>query len=344
MAVTRTLKRGLVSFLMAAAVGAPALANAAEVNIYSYRKEALIRPLLDAFTEKTGIEVNLLTGKADVLLQRLKSEGMNSPADVLLTVDAGRLVRAKEAGVLQPIKSETLESLVPAKLRDPEGYWVGLSQRARVILRSKDRVEEGAIETYDDLADPKWKGKICIRSSGNIYNQSLLASLIANEGEETAENWAKGVVANMARKPQGGDRDQIKAVAAGECDIAVANTYYYAGMLEDERGDQREAAEKVAIVFPNQEDRGTHVNISGGGVTKSAKHKDEAVKLLEFLASDDAQALYAQVVNEYPLRDDIELDATLKGWGAFKADDLDLVKLGELNGEAVRIFDRAGWR
>ena len=337
----RTFCLGLA--LAAGLLGAmPAAAQ--EVNVYSYRKAHLIAPLLEAFTARTGIAVRLVTGKADALLERLKSEGINSPADVLLTVDAGRLIRAKAAGVLQPVRSEALERLVPARFRDPEGTWFGLSLRARVIFHARDRVRPGELSTYEDLADPKWRGRLCIRSSGNVYNQSLLASMIAHDGAAKAEAWAKGVVANLARKPQGGDRDQIKAVAAGECDIAVANTYYYAGMLASKRVDQRAAAAKVALFWPNQKGRGAHVNISGAGVTRSARNRDNAVALIEFLASDAAQQIYAEVVNEYPIREGLAIANGVASLGAFKADAIDLAVFAAHQAEAMRVFDRAGWR
>jgi iron(III) transport system substrate-binding protein len=329
---------------LAAALAIGAVAGASEVNVYSYRKAHLIEPLLDAFTARTGIEVRLVTGKADALLERLRSEGANSPADVLLTVDAGRLIRAKAAGVLQPVRSAAAERLIPARFRDPDGYWYGLSLRARVIFYARERVRPDELSTYEDLTDPKWRGRICIRSSGNVYNQSLLASLIAHGGRERAEAWARGVVANMARKPQGGDRDQIKAVAAGACDVAVANTYYYAGMLTSTREDQRAAAAKVTLFWPNQPGRGAHVNVSGAGVTRSARNKANAIALIEFLASDAAQKLYAEVVNEYPIRAEIAVAETVASFGEFKADAIDLVMFAEHQGEAVRIFDRAGWR
>ena len=319
-------------------------ADAAEINIYSYRQEILIRPLIDRFEEKTGIVVNLVNGKADVLLERLKSEGDNSPADILLTADAGRLVRAKEAGVLKSVESDALNSLIPAKFRDPEGYWYGLSMRARVIYTSVDRMKEGEITTYEQLADPKWKNSICIRSSSNVYNQSLLGSLIVHNGEEAAQKWADGVVANMARKPQGGDRDQIKAIAAGECDIAVGNTYYLGRMLASGDDADKEAGSKVRVIFPNQDGRGTHVNVSGGAITKSSHNTEDAIKFLEFLASDEAQVIYAQSVYEYPLRAEIEKSPVIANWGDFKADDLPLADFASKQKEAVQIFDKAGWR
>lgn len=332
---TRTL--AVVALSLCAAVQA-----ADVVNVYSARKEVLIRPLLDRFTEQTGIQVNMLSADAGALLSRLRSEGRNTPADVLLTVDAGNLHRARQAEVLQPIDSQVLERHVPASFRDPEGYWFGLSERARVIFRSKARTEAGAITRYEDLADPRWRGRVCIRSSDNIYNQSLVASLIAHRGVEATEEWAEGLVANMARPPQGGDRDQIKAVAAGQCDIAVANTYYYGRMLEDD--DSRAAAEQVAPVWPNQQGRGAHVNVSGAGVTKHAGNVDNARRLLEFLVSPEAQRWYAEANFEYPVREGVGVSPILREFGEFTADDLNLSQLGVHNDEAVRLMDRAGWR
>jgi iron(III) transport system substrate-binding protein len=313
------------------------------LNVYSARKEDLIAPLLDRFTDETGIEVQLLTAKAGALLSRLESEGRNTPADLLITVDAGNLQRAKEAGVFQAIDSATLEERIPSNLRDVDNQWFGLSQRARVIFTHVERVEDGAIGSYEELADPRFRGRICIRSSNNIYNQSLVASLIAAHGEEWTEEWAKGLVANMARKPQGGDRDQIRAVAAGECDIAVANTYYY-GAMQNGSDTDRQAANAVRLVWPNQDGRGAHVNVSGAGMV-AASDKDEAVrKLLEFLTTESSQAWYAQVNNEFPVRPGVPISETLAQWGEFKADDLDLTRLGELNPAAVRLMDRAGWQ
>jgi iron(III) transport system substrate-binding protein len=335
----------LLATALAALVFLPAVAvEDGEVNLYSARKEELIKPLLDRFTAQTGIQVNLVTGKADALLKRLQSEGMNSPADLLITTDAGRLHRAKAAGVTQPVESENLNAAIPTIYRDPEGHWFGLSLRARPILYVKDRVDPATLSTYEALAGPEWKGRICIRSSSNIYNQSLVASLIAANDEADTEEWAKGLVANLARPPKGGDRDQIKAAAAGQCDIAIANTYYLVGMLSSKDEAQRTAAERMSVFWPNQDGRGTHVNVSGAAVTKSARNVDAAVRLLELLASDEAQQWYAQTNGEYPVRPGIPASATLAAWGDFKADDLSLTKLGELNGDAVRLMDRAGWK
>lgn len=329
----------------AASFDLPAKAGeAGEVNIYSYRKEVLIRPLLDAFSRATGVRVNLVSGKADVLFERLKSEGRNSPADVLLTTDAGRLTRARQAGLLQPVSSAVLDAAVPPQYRDPDGYWYGLSVRARVLFYAKDRVRPEELDSYAGLADPRWRGRICVRSSSNIYNQSMLAAFIARDGVAKAEAWARAVVANMARKPQGGDRDQIRAVAAGECDVAIANTYYFARMLASTKAADRAAAAKVALFWPDQKGRGAHVNISGAGVTVSARNKRNAVRLIEFLVSDEAQRIYAESVYEYPVKAGVAVSPTVGAFGDFKADDLDLAVLAEHNAEAVRVFDRAGWR
>ncbi len=314
------------------------------VNIYSARKENLIKPLLEAFTQETGIQTRLVTGKADALLKRLQSEGRNSPADVLLTTDAGRLHRAKTAGVIQAVSSEALNQAIPANYRDPEGYWYGLSVRARPIMYVKGKVDPAELSTYEALADPKWKGRICIRSSSNIYNQSLVASMIASLGEAATETWAQGFVQNFARPPKGGDRDQIKAAAAGQCDIAVANTYYLGMMIDGKDEAQQAAAAKVAVFWPNQQDRGTHVNISGAAVTQSAKHKANAIKLLEYLAGDSAQAWYARTNHEYPVKPGVEWSDTLKAWGTFKADSVNMSELGRNNAAALKLMDRAGWK
>jgi iron(III) transport system substrate-binding protein len=317
--------------------------SAAELNVYSSRKEALIKPLLDRYAEQTGVTVNLVTGKGDALLTRLKSEGRNSPADMLITVDAGRLYRAHDAGVLQKIASPTLDAAIPAHLRSDQGDWYGLSVRARAIVYAPDRVKPEDLSSYEALTDPKWKGRICIRSSSNIYNQSLVASLLAAHGEERTDQWLQGLVSNFARPPQGGDRDQIRAVAAGQCDIAVVNSYYLGAMLQGDDA-QRDAAEKVAIFWPNQDGRGTHINISGAGVTASARNVDAAVGLLEFLASDESQRWYAETNNEYPVRKDVPVSELLQSWGDFKADQLDVTELGARNAAAVKAMDRAGWK
>lgn len=333
----------LVTAVLTAALSLPVVASE-EVNLYSARKENLIKPLLDRFTGETGIKVNLVTGKADALLKRLQIEGRNSPADLFITVDAGRLHRAREAGVLQPVESRVLTAAIPENLRDPEGYWFGLSQRARPIFYARDRVKPEELSSYEALADPQWKGRICIRSSDNIYNQSLVASMIANNGEQETEKWAKGFVSNLARPPKGGDRDQLKAAAAGRCDIAIANTYYAGMMIESKNAAERAAVAKLAIHWPNQDDRGAHVNVSGIGMTAAAGNKANAVRLMEYLVGPEAQKWYAEINHEYPVRAGVEWGETLKSWGEFKADTLNLAQLGELNAVAVRLMDRAGWK
>jgi len=278
------------------------------------------------------------------LLKRLSSEGKNSPADVLITTDAGRLHRAKQADVIQPTQSELLNEKVPEHLRDPDAYWYGLSVRARPIFYVKGKVDPAELSTYEALNDQKWKNRICIRSSSNIYNQSLVSSLMAANGEEAVEAWAKGLVANFAQPPKGGDRDQIKAAAAGICDIAIANTYYYGGMLGSKDQEQVDAANKLAIFWPNQEGRGAHVNVSGIAMTKAASNIEPAKKLMEFLLNDESQAWYAEVNSEYPVSTTAKQGDVLKTWGEFKADQLNLSVLGEKNADAVKLMDRAGWK
>ena len=314
-----------------------------ELNVYSARKEAYIKPLLDQFSERYEVKVNLITSKADALIERLNSEGENSPADVLITTDAGRLHRAKEAGLLRKISSDQFADSVPEQYRDPENYWFGLSLRVRVIVYSNDRVDVNNLSTYEQLTDPMWKNRICIRSSNNIYNQSLVASLISHHGIESTQTWANQLVENFARKPQGGDRDQVKAVASGQCDLAVVNTYYLGKMLIG-KDEEVAAAEKVSLFWPNQEDRGAHVNISGIGVTKHANNPKLALKLIEFLYTDAAQAWYGDVNLEYPVRDNLTTNNILEDWGSFKADTLNLSELGNLNATAVQVMDRAKWR
>nr|WP_237251840.1 Fe(3+) ABC transporter substrate-binding protein [Thioalkalivibrio nitratireducens] len=323
----------------------PATADAdGEVNLYSARQENLIKPLLDDFTRDTGIQVNLLTGRADELLQRLRLEGRNSPADVLITVDAGNLHQAKEAGVLSPIESEVLTENVPESYRDMDGEWYGLSLRARPIMYHKDKVDPAELSTYEDLADPQWRGRICVRSSSNVYNQSLVAAMIATEGPDATGEWVNGLVANFARPPQGGDRDQIRAVAAGVCDLALANTYYLGAMLAGDDATQRDAAEQIGVFFPNQDGRGTHVNVSGAGVTTHAPNRENGIRLVEYLTSENAQQWYAEANQEYPVRADVPASDVLRSFGEFKADSVNLSLLGAHNAEAVRIMDRARWR
>ena len=322
----------------------PSLAAADEVNIYSYRKEHLIRPQLEAFTKATGLSYNIVTGRADALAQRIRREGINSPADVLLTVDAGRLVRAKTMGILQSVRSAALEQAIPARYRDPEGYWFGLGLRARTLFYAVDRVDPASLSTYEGLTDPKWKGRILVRSSSNIYNQSLLASLLFHLGNVKAETWARGIVANLARKPQGGDRDQLRGLAAGVGDVAIANHYYYAQLKASKKARDRQVVDKVKPFWPNQGGRGVHVNVSGAGVAKYSKHRANAIKMIEFLASAEGQRLYADYSFEIPVRPGAEASPIVKSLGTFKADVVDLEILGRNNAEAVKTFDRAGWR
>jgi len=320
-------------------------AVASEVNVYSGRKENLIKPLLDRFTAETGIKTNLVTAKADALLTRLQNEGRNTSADLFITVDAGNLHRAKQAGVFASVNSDRLNAAIPSHLRDPDGNWVGLSKRARVIFYAKDRVQPSELSTYEDLASDKWKKRICIRGSSNIYNQSLVASMIDANGKQATQDWTNKLVQNMARPPKGGDRDQIKAAAAGQCDLAIANTYYYGTMLSDTKDTaQLKAAQAMGVFWPNQNGRGTHVNISGAGITRHAKNPANALKLLEFLVSEESQKWYAEVNYEYPVIDNAEISQLVKSWGSFKSDTLNLDILGENNAEAVRMMDRAGWK
>ncbi len=321
--------------------GLPGL-QAAEVNVYSARQQELIKPLLDKFSQQTGIKVNLITGKPDELLTRMQSEGRNSPADLLISTDVGRLYRAQQLGLLQPLKSTVLEQAIPAGLRDPAGHWYGLTMRARPIMYVTGKVDPKQLSTYEDLASPKWRGKICIRSSDNIYNQSMLAGMIALIGAEKTQAWANDFVKNFAQPPKGGDRDQIKAAAAGVCDIAIANTYYLAAMFDDPK--DAPAAKAVSVFWPNQTDRGVHVNISGAAVAKFAPNAKQAAQLLEYMSGAEAQSWYAQTNHEYPVVQGVARSSVLTGFGDFKADAVPLVKLGELSQQAIQIMDKAGWK
>lgn len=317
---------------------------AEEVNIYSSRHYQSDEALYDAFTAGTGIKINRIEGSDDALIERIRSEGANSPADVLITVDAGRLWRAEQAGLLQPVMSDTLDARIPANLRDPDGKWFGFSQRARVIVYNKETVDPAALSRYEDLADPRWKGRVCIRSGSNIYNLSLMAAMIEAVGDAQAEQWAKGVVANFARPPQGGDTDQIKAVAAGECDVAVANTYYFVRLMRSDDPADRAVVEKLGVIFPNQDDRGTHVNISGAGVAHHAPNQAAAVRFLEYLAGDEAQGYFAAGNNEYPVVEGVETNEALVALGRFKIDPINVAVYGENQAQAQRIFDQVGWK
>jgi len=317
--------------------------HAAEINVYSHRHYDSDAVLFEKFTKETGIKVNVVKGSADQLIQRLISEGKNSPADVLLTVDAGRLHRAKEAGILQPVKSKKLQQNVPPSMSDPDGHWYGMTVRARVIVYAKGRVKPTELSTYEDLASPKWRARIAVRSSSNIYNQSLLASIIAANGPDKALSWAKAVRKNMVRAPRGSDRDQARTVASGLADVAVINTYYLGILANSTTVADREVAKKVGVFFPNQKGRGAHINVSGGGVTSSSKNKKEAIQFLEFLTNPQSQKTFGEQSYEYPVKIETNRSKLLESWGPFKADKVNLSVLGTKNSEAVKIFDRAGW-
>lgn len=313
------------------------------VNVYSARHYDIDDALFKRFTEQTGIRINLIEAGSDVLLERLRREGDLSPADVFITVDAGRLHQAEQQGIFAPIQSELLNARIPASLRHPEGLWYGLSQRVRVLLVAADRVPEGAITSYEDLAKPEWRGRVLIRSSANVYNQSLVASLIHHLGEQEAEAWCKAVVANLARSPQGGDTDQIKALAAGEGDVAVSNHYYFARLFDGSDADKAIAA-RVRLIFPNQDGRGAHTNICGAGVVKTAPNRENAIRFIEFLAGDEAQKAFAIGNYEYPVVKGIETSPVLRRFGEFKPDTMNASIYGTRSRAAVRIMDRVGWR
>ena len=320
------------------------VAQTKEVNVYSSRHYNTDDELYDGFTRQTGIKVNLIEGKDDELIERIKSEGANSPADILITVDAGRLWRAEQAGLFAPIESSILTEKIPANLRHPDNLWFGMSKRARVFMYNKDRIKPSELSTYEDLADPKWKGKIAIRSSSNIYNQSLVAGLIEVLGEEATEQWCRDLVANFARPPEGNDRAQIEAAAAGIADISVANTYYLPRYAKDSDPAKQAIFDKVGVFFPNQSGRGTHVNISGGGMVKTAPHKEEAIAFLEHMVSSKAQEFFALGNNEYPVVEGVPIDSVVASFGEFKMDTTNVSSYGANNALAVKIMDRAGWK
>jgi iron(III) transport system substrate-binding protein len=340
LASARAFALALLSSLFAASIAQAA--EPGEVNVYSYRQPYLINPLIKAFTEETGIKVNVIFAEKG-LIERIVAEAHNSPADVLLTVDVGNLTQATDAGIAQPIHSATLEAAIPPAYRAADNEWFGLTRRARVVYASKERVKQNTI-SYEELADPKWRGKICIRSGQHVYNVALIASMIAAHGEAWTETWLKGVKANLARKPAGDDRLQVKGVYAGECDIAVGNTYYMGVMLQDDKEpEQKEWANSVNILFPNTGDRGTHVNVSGAVVAKYAPHKDNAVKLIEFLASDKGQQMYAEVNNEYPVKEGVPWSKLVQSWGPFKPDPISLNEIAALRKKASELVDKVGF-
>ena len=330
------------------ALGALVLASsvyaASEVNVYSTRHYDTDKKLFKMFEEKTGIKVNVVKAKAKALIKRIESEGAKSPADVLITVDASGLYKAKEKGLFQSVNSDILTKNVPAQLRDKDNQWFSLTKRSRVTVYRLGTGIEKELSTYEDLANPKFKGQIMVRSSNNAYNQSLMAAMIAHHGEEKALEWAKGVVANMAKAPKGNDRYQVKAIANGIGKVAIANTYYIGKMVGNKDASQAEAVKKVKIFFPKFENGGTHINVSGAGVVKTAPNKDNAVKFIEFLASKDAQGLFAAGNFEYPVLAGIEPSDLVKSWGSFEDDKISINTLGENNAKAVKIFDLAGWK
>jgi iron(III) transport system substrate-binding protein len=349
MRVLRRLFAGLSVLAAAAAVsGAPPAwaQQAGEVNLYSSRHYDSDRALYDAFTRESGIRVRLIEGDADQLIERIRNEGANSPADVFITVDAARLARAADAGVLQPFRSRSVESRVPQGLRDADGMWFAVSQRARVVMYDKEKGAPEGLARYEDLANPKFRNQICVRSAAHPYNVSLAASVLAADGPEKTEEWARGVVANMARPPQGGDRDQFRAIPAGQCGLAIANTYYLAGIGASERAEDKALFQRIGVVFPNQApgDRGAHVNISGAGLVKTAPNRAAAERFLEFLVTDKAQEMFALGNMEYPAVAEAPLHPALKALGNFRGEPVDAARTNAHAAQALQIMQRAGWR
>lgn len=335
------LKKYAFALTVATIAAGPAFADG-EVNIYSYRQPDLIKPLLDRFTEETGVKANVLFLDKG-LVERIQAEGENSPADVILTVDIARLTEAKDAGVTQPIKSAVVDTDIPAQYRDPDGAWVGLTTRGRVVYASKERVTQDTI-TYEELADPKWKGKICTRDGQHSYNVGLFASMIAHHGEAETEKWLTGLKNNLARKPDGSDRDQAKAIFAGECDIALGNSYYVGLMMtNDKETEQKDWANAIKVMFPNAADRGTHVNISGVALAKYSPNRDNAQKLIDFLASGEAQEIYAEQVFEYPVMPGKEPSDIVKSFGTIKPDTLPLADIAANRKKASELVDKVGY-
>ena len=338
------LHKTIAKTLLGVCILGSSLLASGEVNVYSHRHYDTDKQLFKMFEEKTGIKVNVVKAKASALIKRMISEGKNSPADVLITVDAGRLFQAKTSGILQSVSSDVLAANIPANLRDKDNQWFGLTKRARVALLSVNEAKKSDIKTYEDLADPKNKGTVVIRSSSNIYNQSLMAAMIEHHGEAYALSWAKGVVSNMARNPKGNDRAQVVAVANGIGSAAIANTYYIGKMVHNKKESQREAIKKVKVFFPVFENGGTHVNVSGAGVAKYAANKANAIKFIEFLSSSDAQKLFAEGNYEYPVLTGIAPSPLVSSWGSFNADSISMNALGLNNKAAIKIFDQAGWK
>jgi len=338
-ALKRTAVRAMMVSAALAAATTATQAQSGEVNVYTYREQKLMEPLFERFTKDIGIKVNVVSANSG-LEQRIKTEGANSPADILLTVDVGRLEDAVQAGVSQPIKSATLDKVVPAPYRDPEGHWYGISMRARVVYASKDRVAQNAF-TYEELADPKWKGKICIRSGQHIYNNALIGAVIAKLGDAKAEEWLKGLKANLAQKPSGGDRETARDVAAGKCDLGIGNTYYYPLMQNNPA--QKAWANATKVILPTFKDGGTHVNVSGVVLAKNAPNKANAMKLIEWLVGDTAQQMYADSVFEYPMKAGIAINPQVAAFGTLKPDPLPVVKVGQNKKAAANLVDKVGF-
>lgn len=337
------LARAVLAIFFCATLAGSAYAEEKELNLYSARHYQTDEALYSEFTRQTGIKINRIEGKEDELLERIKNEGAHSPADILLTVDASRLATAHEMGLFAPVRSKILEQRIPANLRTED--WFSFSTRARVIVYAKGSINAETIQNYADLADPRLKGKLCTRSGSHPYNLSLMAAFIAHHGEAKAEEWARGMVANFARSPKGGDTDQIRAVAAGECEVTLANTYYVARLMRSDKPDDKKAIEKVRVVWPDQKSYGTHINVSGGGMLKHAPHKDSALKFLEYLASDEAQRFFADGNNEWPVVVGVTvINPALAALGKFKADPLPVGSLAMYRSKAQVIFDRVGYR
>tara|TARA_Y100000994_G_scaffold241568_1_gene237553 strand:- start:108 stop:1133 length:1026 start_codon:yes stop_codon:yes gene_type:complete len=317
-----------------------------EVNLYSQRHYAVDKLQYKNFEKLTGIKVNVIKANADELIERLKNEGNNSPADLFVTVDAGKLYKASDMGLLQKISSDIINSNVNNALKDKNGFWIPITYRARILVYSNERVNKNELSTYEDLVNEKWKGRILVRSSSNAYNQALMSSIVANNGSEASIKWSKGLVSNFARDPKGSDRDQVKAIAAGQGDIAIVNSYYIGLLLTSEKSEEINAGKAVSVFFPNQGEnqRGSHINISGIGLAKNSPNKENAIKLMEYLTSETGQKTYVNNSYEYPANSNVSPSEIVQSWGEFKIDQLDLNMLGKYRDQAIRIFDETGWK
>mgnify|MGYP006103962269 FL=1 len=315
-----------------------------EVNLYSQRHYSVDELQYENFTKLTGIKVNVIKANADELIERLKNEGENSPADLFITVDAGKLQKAAELELLQKVSNSKINDNVSNDLKDKNGYWVPITYRVRIVVYSNDRVNKNDLSTYEDLANEKWKGRILVRSSSNAYNQALMSSMVANLGSDVASSWSNGIVKNFARDPKGSDRDQVKAIAAGQGDLAIVNSYYIGLLLSSKKEEELNAGKSVSVFFPNQEDRGSHINVSGIGLTKNSPNKENAIKLMEYLTGEEAQNTYVNNSYEYAANPKVKPSKIVQAWGTFKRDELDLNMLGKFRQEAIRIFDKTDWK